>query len=284
MKKNPLITKEIKNQMVKKVRDWFMMNGNGNTSPAVIGISGGKDSSIVAALCVEALGNNRVIGVMIPNGEQKDIEDSQKLCKFLKIKNITVNIFGAFNDIKTYIDEEFAKNKIERAFDPSRMNTNLPPRLRMATLYAVAQSCDGRVIGTGNASEGYVGWCTLYGDLAGDFNPIKNLFVDEVIDLGRQLGLPKYLIEKAPSDGLTSKTDEENLGFTYDDVKRVALKGTGWQESVKNGLTKTKPDIINDIEQRHKASEFKRQIVNVPGIEFNRWPQQYYGGKIYGVK
>ena len=268
--KEQLVTKELKDQIVQKIRDWWTVNG-GN-GPAVIGISGGKDSSVVAALCVEALGKDKVLGVMMPDGEQKDISDSQKLCKHLKITNTTIQIDAITTDFLRCVHEanlDLVKEKFQSKpiGDSSRCTTNVPPRVRMTMLYAIAQAYGGRVIGTGNAAESYVGFCTLYGDLAGDFNPIKNLFVDEVVALGKILKHPKSLVEKAPSDGLTGKTDEDNLGFTYADVKKVALKCDDWQVRTPNS---DRLIPFADIERKHKATAFKREIVNVPGIEFYR--------------
>lgn len=275
------MTKEIKDQIVQKIRAWWEINHG--AGPAVIGISGGKDSSVVAALCVEALGRDKVLGVMMPNGAQKDIADSQKLCKHLKIVNVTVNVeflTSGFLQAVHNVNQGFSDKKnldnikwkapFKPCADYTRYTTNIPLRVRMTMLYALAQNFDGRVIGTGNASENYVGWSTLWGDSASDFNPIKNLFVDEVIELGHLLKLPKDLVEKKPADGLTGKTDEENLGFSYADVKKVALKRDGWQ----NGTA------FADIEKKHQATAFKREIIDVPGIEFYR--NRY--GEIVGTK
>lgn len=281
MEKEPIMTKDIKNQIIQKIRNWW--EANGSYGPAVVGISGGKDSSVVAALCVAALGKNKVLGVLMPDGVQKDISDSQKLCDHLKITNITVNIermtmgfLEAIHDINQGFVNKKNLNSIkwEAPFKPradyTRYTTNIPPRVRMTMLYAIAQNFNGRVIGTGNAAEAYCGYCTIYGDLAGDFNPIKNLYVDEVIELGKLLKLPKNLVEKIPSDGLSGKNDEDNLGFTYTEVKKVALKLPGWQ----NGTA------FADIEAKHKATAFKGEIVNIPGIDFYR--NRY--GEIVGTK
>lgn len=266
-----LITKEVKDQIVQKIRDWWTVNGG--IGPAVIGISGGKDSSVVAALFVEALGRDKVLGVLMPNGVQKDISDSQKLCKHLKITNVTVNIermtsgfLQAVHDVnQSFVDNKNPDNvKWKAPFKPradyTRYTTNIPPRVRMTTLYALAQDFDGRVINTSNAAESYVGWGTLYGDTVGDFAPLKGLFVDEIIELGKLLKLPIELVEKKPADGLTDKTDEDNLGFTYADVKKVALKRDGWQEGT----------AFAEIERKHRWTAFKSEIINIPGIEFYR--------------
>ena len=260
------MTTEIKDQIVEQLRQWW--NANRGTGPAVIGISGGKDSTVVAGLLCAAIGRENVLGVMIPDGNQKDINDSKRVCERLKINNVEVNIgaitteFNALiHDIANRHVKEARAGKFPRPrADFTRRTTNIPPRVRMTLLYAIAQNYDGRVINTSNASECYVGWGTLYGDTVGDFAPIKNLFVDEVVALGKLLKLPKDLVEKRPSDGLTDKTDEENLGFPYSDVKRVALKIPGWQEGT----------AFADVEAKHAASQFKRDIINVPGIDFYR--------------
>jgi len=267
-----LITKEIKDQIIQKIRAWWEVNFG---RLAVIGISGGKDSSVVAALFVEALGKENVLGVLLPDGDQKDIEDSKKLCKHLGIENVTLNINSLKHTAMSLIHEMnkemgLKRSRIMPRADYTRYTTNLPPRIRMAMLYAVAQNYGGRVINTSNASESYVGWGTLFGDTVGDFAPIKNLYVDEVVELGKLLKLPKDLVEKRPADGLTDKTDEENLGFSYADVKKVALKCEGWQTDT----------AFADIEEKHKNTQFKRDIINVPGIDFYR--TKY--GKITSVK
>ena len=202
--------KQVKDQVVQWIRDWFEVNGPGCN--AVVGISGGKDSSVVAALCAEALGVDRVIGVTMPNGVQPDIDDSMKLINHLGIRHCCVNIGDTYNTLIEAVREQLGTLDAE----VSRQTTiNLPPRLRMSTLYAVSQSMNGRVANTCNLSEDWVGYSTRYGDAAGDFSPLCGLTVQEVKAIGKELGLPIELVEKTPSDGLTNKSDEDNLGFTY---------------------------------------------------------------------
>ncbi|MBO4645161.1 MAG: NAD(+) synthase [Bacteroidales bacterium] len=202
--------KAVKNQVVQWIRDWFEENGKGCN--AVVGVSGGKDSSVVAALCAEALGKDHVIGVTMPNGVQPDIDDSMKLIRHLGIPHLNVNIGSTFSTLK----EEVGRQLETLGQEVSRQTTvNLPPRLRMSTLYAVSQSVNGRVANTCNLSEDWVGYSTRYGDAAGDFSPLGGLTVHEVVAIGKVLGLPVELVEKTPSDGLTGKSDEDNLGFTY---------------------------------------------------------------------
>lgn len=197
---------KVKSEIVAWIRAWFERNGKGCN--AIVGVSGGKDSSVAAALCVEALGKERVIGVLMPNGEQSDIAMSRLLVSHLGIRHYVVNIHdgyqGLLGEVRQVLGEVSRDTEI-----------NLAPRLRMSTLYAVAQSCNGRVVNTCNLSEDWVGYSTRYGDSAGDFSPLSMLCVREVKALGRALGLPECLVEKVPIDGLCGQTDEEKLGFTY---------------------------------------------------------------------
>ena len=201
---------------VEWIRQWFEKNGPGCN--AIIGISGGKDSSIAAALCAEALGKDRVIGVMMPNDKQSDIDMAQLLVNHLGIQNYTVNIGTTFNALCKELGEagiELSKDSI----------INLPPRLRMSTLYAVGQSRNGRVVNTCNLSEDWVGYSTRYGDSAGDFSPMSHFTTAEIRAIGRVLGLPSVLIEKVPSDGLSGMSDEDKLGFTYEVLDRYIRTG-----------------------------------------------------------
>jgi NAD+ synthase len=228
---------KVRNECVTWIREWFEENGKGCN--AVLGISGGKDSSVVAALCVEALGKERVIGVLMPNGEQSDIDCSKQLVAHLGIPyyicNIKKSVDGALEALK------------ESGVEISRQTiVNLPPRIRMATLYALSQSKNGRVANTCNLSEDWVGYSTRYGDAAGDFAPIAQLTVKEVKELGKALGLPINLVDKVPSDGLSGKTDEDNLGFTYAALDEYLRTGVCEDESVKA-----------KIDRLHKLNEFK---------------------------
>lgn len=212
--------KKTKDDVVQWIRNYFAENGK--DCSAIIGISGGKDSSIVAALCVEALGTDRVIGVLMPNGGQKDIADSVRLVEALGIQSVLVNIGGAYCKMVDVIGRVVPGGISEQA------KINLPPRLRMATLYAVAQSIPGggRVANTCNLSEDFVGYSTKFGDSAGDFSPLANLMVHEVIQIGHELPIPADLVDKAPSDGLCGKTDEDNLGVSYSEIDRYIETGT----------------------------------------------------------
>ena len=227
---------ETTKQCVEWIRKFFKENGP--ECNAVIGISGGKDSSVVAALCVEALGNDRVIGVLMPNGMQQDINMAYLLCDHLKIKNYTVNIEDSVNGLYDNWPIELEVSE--------QTKINLPPRVRMATLYAISQSSNGRVANTCNLSEDWVGYSTRYGDSVGDFSPCSKLTVQEVKAIGRYLGLPDCLIEKAPADGLCGKTDEENLGFTYEVLDRY-LRERGIDD----------PDVKGIIDHKHEDNLFK---------------------------
>jgi NAD+ synthase len=228
-----------KNDCVQWIKEWFDKNGSGCN--AVIGISGGKDSSVVAALCVEALGKDRVIGVLMPSGKQPDIEDSIELVEHLGIPFTQVNILDGYNGIIKNIDNMYIQQ-----LDGSRRGSfiniseqtkiNLPPRIRMATLYAISQSVNGRVVGTDNASEAYIGYSTRWGDNVADLMPILNFTSDEVVAIGDALGLPYELTHKTPSDGLCGKTDEDNFGFTYEALNKYIRTGACEDETVKEKI------------------------------------------------
>lgn len=234
---------KVKNDCVNWIRDFF--DKNGKDCNAVIGISGGKDSTVVAALCAEALGKDRVIGVLMPNGEQTDINDSYKLVEHLGIKYYVVNIADAFNGLKNAFPQDLEMS--------NQTKINISPRIRMTTLYAVSQSVNGRVANTCNLSEDWVGYSTRYGDAAGDFSPLCCLTVAEVKEIGKVLGLPMDLVEKAPSDGLCGKTDEDNLGFTYAVLDRYIRTG-----EIDDLETKAL------IDRKHKANLFKLRVM--PGF------------------
>ena len=212
-------------------RDWFEVNGNGCN--AIVGISGGKDSSIVAALCAKALGTDRVIGVLMPNGEQPDIDCSKRLVEHLGIPYHVCNIKKAVDGVLECM--ETAGIEVSR-----QTRVNLPPRIRMSTLYALSQSKNGRVANTCNLSEDWVGYSTRYGDAAGDFSPLGKLTVQEVKAIGRYLQLPLDLVEKVPSDGLTDRSDEDNLGFTYAVLDKYIRTGV-----CEDTDTKAKIDRLN---------------------------------------
>ena len=243
--------KEVKDQVVQWIRDWFEQNGSGCN--AVIGISGGKDSSIVAGLCVEALGKDRVIGITMPNGVQKDISDSMKLINHLGIRYFNVNIGETYKALMGEVEKELGNQNIEVS---NQTVINMPPRLRMTTLYAVSQSLNGRVANTCNLSEDWVGYSTRYGDAAGDFSPLGGLTVQEVKAIGKELGLPIDLVEKTPSDGLCGKSDEDNLGFTYAVLDKY----------IRTGVCED-PVIKAKIDDKHVKNLFK--LKPIPHFDYN---------------
>lgn len=220
--------KKVKDDIVEWIRDWF--EANGKYCNAIIGVSGGKDSSVVAGLLVEALGKDRVIGVLMPQNTQYDILYSHDLVNYLEIQSYTINIGG--------VVEELLDNLSINTDLPISQQTqiNLPPRIRMSTLYAVAQSTNGRVIGTTNLSENYIGYFTRWGDGVSDCEPLAGLTATEVIELGKELRLPSHLIEKVPSDGLCGKTDEERFGFTYEVLDKYIRTGICEDETVRDKI------------------------------------------------
>ena len=235
--------KKVLNELTVWIRDWY--EENGRDCNAIVGISGGKDSSVAAALCVRALGVDRVIGVLMPNGEQSDIAMSRLLVEHLGIRHFVVNIHDGYQGLLGEVRRQLG--------DVSRdTEINLAPRLRMATLYAVAQSNNGRVANTCNLSEDWVGYSTRYGDSAGDFSPLSMLCVREVKALGRELGLPECLVEKVPIDGLCGQTDEEKLGFTYATLDAYIRDGV-------------EPDAATKarIDRLYKLNRFKVRFMDV---------------------
>jgi len=230
----------VKNDCVAWIRDFFEKNGP--TCNAVVGISGGKDSSVAAALCVEALGRDRVIGVLMPQGEQHDIDMAYLLVNHLGIRHYVVNIKEAVDGLLRQLPSEMEIT--------AQTRQNIPPRVRMTTLYAVSQSNNGRVVNTCNLSEDWVGYSTRYGDSVGDFSPMSHLTVTEVKAIGYALGLPAELVDKTPIDGLCGKSDEENLGFTYAELD-VYIRTGKIDDPVKKEM----------IDRRHQANLFKLELM-----------------------
>lgn len=237
---------KVTNEVIVWIRDWFVQNGKG--CKCFVAVSGGKDSTIVAKLCVEALGADRVIGVMMPCGVQKDISDSIRVCEYLGIKNYTINIEGAVN--ATLKQMEDAGIEIT-----NQTRVNLPPRIRMSTLYAVSQSHNGRVSNNCNLSENICGFSTRYGDDAGDFSPLSNLTTVEIIQIGDYLGIPYDLVHKTPMDGLNTNengdyiTDEDILGVKYSDIHMYA------REPYKLKITNL--SVFEKIQQKEINNAFK---------------------------
>ena len=229
------------NKTIQWIRNWF--NKNGSNCNAIVGISGGKDSTIVAKLCCEALGTNRVVGVLMPQGKQLDIQDSYSVVDYLGIDFVEVNIGKACDSL---LEEIMQTVKIKE-----QTKINLPARIRMSTLYAVSQSLNGRVANTCNLSEDWIGYSTRYGDSVGDFSPISNFTVTELLKMGEVLGIPKYLLYKKPSDGLTGKTDEDNFGFTYETLDKYIRTNECLDINIKN-----------KIDNMHEKNLFKLQLMD----------------------
>ncbi len=224
--------KKVTAEIIQWIREYFQVNGKG--CKAVVGISGGKDSSVVAALCTEALGANNVIGVLMPQGEQFDINYSEEICQHLGIKSVTVNIGNTVREIMSVATASLGELGYEEVSTVTRFNT--PARIRMTTLYAISGTVGGRVANTCNLSEDWVGYATKYGDGAGDFSPLMNLTVTEVRAVGRVLGIPEKFITKTPIDGLCGMSDEENLGFTYDQLDLYIRQGICDDEEIKKKI------------------------------------------------
>ena len=231
--------------IIDEIKRYFLENGNKDTK-AVIGISGGKDSTIAAALLVRALGSDRVIGVIMPNGVQGDIENAREVIRILGIKHYEINIGFTMETLTAELPGEI----FELDDDNSVYYTNTPARIRMTTLYAIAAIYGGRVINTGNASELYVGYTTKYGDLAGDFAILKDYYVREILEIGDNLDeIPAYLVHRAPEDGMSGKTDEDNMGFSYDILDAYLL-----DEVVPDY------DVFRNIAERHARNVHKRAV------------------------
>lgn len=236
---------KVKQDIIAWIRKFFAENGE--RCNAIVGISGGIDSSVVAALCVEAIGKERVVGVKMPWGIQDDIEYSEELIDYLGIKSYTMNIGCAVAGVKGQFPDEVEISK--------QTMINLPARIRMATLYAISQSCSGRVANTSNLSESYVGYDTRYGDSVGDFSPLYNLTKTEIRAIAKELGIPHSIIKKSPDDGLCGETDEDRFGFTYDVLDKYIRTGECDDTVVKN-----------KIDQLHNQNLFK--LSPMPTFEY----------------
>ena len=241
-------------EMADSIGQWIKLTMHENHGEfLVLGMSGGTDSLVVGKLATRTIGADKVIGVFLPNGVQPDLEDAHSCAAAAGItRTLTINIHDDYQIGLKQI--ELIKGLGTKHLDNRQAEINLAPRIRMEKLYMVAQALgEGRVLCTGNFSEALVGYCTLWGDLAGDMAPIGTLFKQDVCKLGMALGLPEHLVYKAPSDGLSGKTDEDNLGFSYDDIRTFV-----------NNPEKLPIGILGKIQGRVKASQFKRDIVRIP--------------------
>lgn len=240
--------KALKNACVAWIRDWFAPFGP--TSTAVLGMSGGKDSTVAAALCAEALGAERVIGVAMP-ADGQSLNEADEICKYLGIRYYCLpigRIEAAADELGTILSPEgFSVQTVQ----------NIPPRIRMMMLYAVAQSNNGFVANTCNLSEDYIGYATLFGDAAGSFSPLGKLVVREVLAIGHALGLPAKWVDKIPDDGLPhSCPDEAKFGFTYATLDRYIREGICEDAEVKA-----------KIDRMHARNLFKTEILHIPSFE-----------------
>ena len=244
--------KKTHSDIVAWIKDWFSDKPNGK---AVIGISGGKDSAVCAGLLVEALGKERVVGVLMPNGEQKDISDSYKVCEYLGVKPIVVNIGGTYEEITSAVLNGLGK-ELEKM--PALYTTNTPARLRMVTLYGIAACVGGFVCNTCNLSEDWIGYSTKWGDAVGDFSLLNKLTKTEVVALGDEMGLPKDLVHKTPSDGMCGKSDEDNLGFTYDQLDRYIRSRFSWGDIDTSDIPQ---EVIEKINRMHNSDNNRYKCV-----------------------
>lgn len=244
-----------KDAIVEWIHDWF--DKNGKDCKAVIGISGGKDSSVVAALCVEALGRDRVYGVLMPNGNQSDLQDALEICHHLSIYNTIINIERIYN---TFLEGLGWGTYMFGTKVSEQTEINLAPRIRMTTLYGISQSVNGRVACTDNLSESFIGYSTRWGDNVGDFSPIADLTSEEVVAVGDVLGLPYELTHKVPSDGLCGKTDEDRFGFTYEVLNRYI-----------NTCECEDEEIRKKIDAMHKKNKFKQEPIPKPILLGDIW-------------
>ena len=247
-----------RDNLVNWIRDWF--DRNGKDKYAVIGISGGKDSTVVAALCARALGKERVLGVMMPNGYQKDIGDSMRVCEALEIPNIVVNIEDAYKGVESCVAAALVGTGDGGISELSEQTlVNIAPRLRMTTLYAVSQTIGGRVVNTSNLSEFLTGYFTRWGDECGDLKPLISLTKNEVVAIGLTMPeIPRDLVEKTPSDGLTGLSDEDKIGFSYDDLD-IVIRGSfkGCPNHIWKNLCELPEETWKKIQDRMNAVEFK---------------------------
>ncbi len=232
---------------IEDIENWirnYVFN-EASSKGVVIGMSGGKDSLVTAKLCVNALGKNNVLGLIMPNGNMKDIDVAKRSCEILDIRYYILDINNSYNSIIEKVST-IIKNENKTLSTISTFNT--PPRLRMASLYAVAGSMEYLVANTSNLSEAMVGYTTKWGDNVGDFSPLANFTKEEVCEIGLLLGLPDELVNKVPEDGLSGQSDEDKLGFSYISLGNYIRKGI-------------KDDKFEKIKKMHKISQHKRMGV-----------------------
>lgn len=234
------------NNIIKWIKEYIKQSG---AKGVVVGNSGGKDSSTVIALATKAIGKENVITIGMPClSNDNDLEDARLVSETFNVPILEIDLSSTYNELEDKINKELIKNNLSNEISKEG-KINIRPRLRMTTLYGVAQTLGYLVAGTGNKSEAFVGYTTKWGDSSSDFNPIANFTVEEVLQIGKYLGVPNKIITKAPNDGLEGKTDEEKMGVTY---KQIA-------EYMETG--KTDIEVIEKIEKLHKISEHKRNPI-----------------------
>ena len=263
---------KISTETINWLKSWF----SDKPGPAIIGISGGKDSTVCAALLVKALGKDKVIGVIMPNGIQKDIDDSKKVCELLGIRSFVININKIYEELNCELiskirdpqnERNFEINPIGTVQDSTRYvinnplySTNTPARCRMTVLYGIAALYNGFVVNTCNLSEDWIGYSTKWGDAIGDFSILNKLTKSEVVELGDYLGLPHELTHKTLSDGMCGMSDEDKLGFTYDDLDNYIRSLPGYNIDGKEHL-KPSDEIIKKIERMHDHPNTKKKCI-----------------------
>lgn len=232
------------NLIIDWIRDYVKSSG---AKGVVIGNSGGKDSAVVIALCVKALGKENVLTVAMPcSSIPQDLEDAKLVADTFDVQMLTVDLSSVYENLCLEIENAIINDILTEA------SINIRPRLRMIALYTIAQQNSYLVVGTGNKCEQYIGYTTKWGDNASDFNPIAEFTVSEVLEIGKILGVPSRVINKTPNDGLGLGNDEEKIGVTYKEI----------EEYITTGKTKN-PTSMEKIEKMHRQSAHKREKIPV---------------------
>ena len=197
---------------------------NSGAKGVVVGNSGGKDSAVVIAMATKALGCDRVLAVSMPcYSLDSDVEDAELVASTFGVKMLNIDLNNTFDVYEKMINSVLNSELTMELNDESKVNSK--PRLRMTTLYSIAQTMNYLVIGTGNLCEIMVGYTTKWGDNSCDFNPIGNFTVEEVLEIGKYLGVPENILLKSPADGLGFQTDEEKMGIKYKQISEMIETG-----------------------------------------------------------
>lgn len=253
-----MLEKERLQQEMEKAIEWIKKYvKNSGAKGIVIGNSGGKDSATVLAMATKAIERENIVAVYIPcNSQSSDLEDAKLVTKTFGVKFIAVDLSNSYKEMEKEINMQLFQNLSKEAI------INIKPRLRMTTLYGIAQTLEYLVIGTGNLCESMVGYTTKWGDNSSDFNPIGNFTVDEVLEIGKLLGVPEKILKKAPNDGLGGLTDEEKMGIKYSQIAEMIETG--------NTEEKSKQEIL----RRYQNSKHKRSLVPVYKFERRNFLKQ----------